>query len=626
MSGSVRMSIPERIIWWAVGTMGSLVIRLTYLTLRIREVGLDNLEQGRRLGTGAVIYAIWHGRLLGNCYNNRNQGICVMISRHRDGEIIARIVEKLGFLTARGSVTRGAASALKLMLHTLRTGHDLGLTVDGPKGPPLEVKPGAVYASAQSGCPVVPLSVGYSSCWHFSSWDRFQFPKPFSRMVVGYGPPIQVPKKLDEQEVARWCKKVEIGINRVAALCGNLARPIKRKAVSLMFPLLEKFLTRERNRLLHLPLLMILCPAELAYRLLWLLREKLYDSGWLKPKPPPVPALCVGSLFLGGAGKTPLAMLIARTLAERGTPAAVLTRGYGGSRQGRKEVLVIHPGDEKKYQPGRLASWAGDEAALLARCSDKIGVVVCSDRSLGAEAAVAELGAQALVLDDGFGHRRFGRTMDLLLVPDSLVRTTGHLFPAGYLREPRTAAGRARAIVLIRLAGLSAPAPRITWAEGKQVLVLHKSASALTPLADWLSREHQAEEATLSIQTLQGKNVLAFCGIAHPESFRAFVASLDPAHLEVVAYPDHHLYSLRDQQWLRARARDSGAVLATTEKDAVKLDPASIGADCLVLGLKLEESQPGTLDSLLEELLRSHDKKTCQASQDRTFSNLTGNN
>lgn len=625
MSGSVRMGIPERIIWWAVGTLGSLVMRLIYLTLRIREVGLDNLEQGKRLGTGAVVYAYWHGRLLGHCYNNRNQGVCVMISRHRDGEIIARIVEKLGFLTARGSATRGAASALKHMLRNLRTGHDLALTVDGPKGPPLEVKPGAVYASAQSGCPVVPTSVGYSSCWHFSSWDRFQFPKPFSSMVVGYGPPIQVPKKLDKQEVALWCKKVEIGINRVATLCDNLARPIKRKAVSLMFPLLEKFLTRKRDRLWHLPLLMILCPAELAYRLLWLLRERLYHSGWLKPKPPPVPALCVGSLFLGGAGKTPLAMLIASTLAQRGIPAAVLTRGYGGSHKARKEVLVIHPGDEKKYPPGRLASWAGDEAALLVRCSDKVGVVVCSDRSLGAKAAVAELGAQALVLDDGFGHRRFGRTMDLLLLPDNLIRTTGHIFPAGYLREPRRAAGRARAIVLTRPAGSPAPAPRITWAEGKQVLVLHKSVSALNPLADWLSRGHQAEGATLSIQALQGKNLLAFCGIAHPESFRAFVASFDPASLEVVAYRDHHLYSFRDQQWLRARARNSGAVLVTTEKDAVKLDPASIGADCLVLGLKLEESQPGTLDSLLQELLRSSGKKTCQASQYKTFSNMTGN-
>jgi len=621
MNGSVGISVPKRFFWRAVGTLGSLVIRLIYLTLRIREVGLDNLEQARRLGSGPVVYAVWHGRLLGNCYNNRNQGACVMISRHRDGEIIARIVEKLGFLTARGSTTRGAASALKFMLRTLRNGRDLALTVDGPKGPPLKVKPGAVYASAKSGCPLVPVSVGYSACWRFSSWDRFQVPKPFARMIVGYGEPIQVPENTGEQDVALWCKKVETAINRVAALCDNLSRPINRKAASSIFPLLEKFLTRRRNRPWHLPLLVILWPAELVYRSLWLSREKLYSIGWLKPNPPPVPALCVGSLFPGGAGKTPLAMLIARILAEQRIPAAILTRGYRGSHRGRKKVLVIRPGDEKKYRPGRLASLAGDEAALLARCGEKLGVVVCPDRSLGAKAAVAELGAQALVLDDGFGHRRFGRTMDLLLVPEDLLHATAHVVPAGYLREPRAAAGRARAIVLTLQAGSSSAPVRITWAEGKQVLLLYKSPGALTPLGDWLSKGHQAQETSLSIQ---GKNVLAFCGIAHPENFRASVASLHPARLEVVAYRDHHPYSIREQERLKARARDSAAVLVTTEKDAVKLDPGSIGTDCLVLELKLEQSRPGTLESLVHELLAGSDEKTCQALQDKTSSNTKG--
>jgi len=622
MSSSARRRIPQRVIWWAVGLLGSLLVRLIYLTLRIREVGLDNLEAGRRLGTGAVIYAAWHARLLGNSYNNRNQSICVMVSRHRDGEILARILKRFGFFSARGSTTRGAAPALKLMLRTLRAGHDLGLTVDGPKGPPLKVKPGVVYASAQSGCPVVPISVGYSSCWHFSSWDRFQVPKPFARMFVCHGAPIQVPKKPDEQDVALWCKKVETGLNRVAALSDNLSRPIERKTLSLVFPLLENFLTRRRNSLWQFPLLIILYPAELAYRSLWLLREKLYSSGWLKPKPPPVPALCVGSLFLGGAGKTPLAMLIARTLAEQGTATAILTRGYKRPRRVRKEVMVIRHGDGKKYQPGRLASSAGDEAALLARCSDKVGVVVCPDRSLGAKAAAAELGAQAVVLDDGFGHRRFGRTMDLLLVPDNLLGATGHTVPAGYLREPRAAAARARAIVLTLPTGSPAPAERISWAGDKQVLLFYKSAGGLTPLGSWISGEYQAEEAALSVQ---GKNVLAFCAIAHPENFRTLIASLNPARLEVVAYRDHHHYSAPDQQWLSARARDSGALLLTTEKDAVKLDPGLIGTDCLVLGLKLAESRPGTLDSLLKELLRSGGKNTCQASQDKIFSNTIDN-
>jgi len=532
-------NIFSRIFWWILAIAGSVFLRLIYSTVRCREEGLENLSNARKLGPGRVVFVSWHARLLGSCYYHRNQGVCVMISRHRDGEIIAGIVGRLGFIPARGSATRGAAAALKAMLGTLGSGRDLALTVDGPRGPAGKVKPGAIYASSKSGCPLIPVSVGYSSKFVFSSWDRFQFPRPFCRMVVCYGTPMQIPGELDEDEIARWCLRVEKELNRTAALADNLARPVQRTGKLRVLPLLESFLTRERDHWYHLPLLAVLLPLEAVYRLLWQVREKLYALGILRSRSVPVPSVCVGSLALGGAGKTPVAMFLARRLSRMGVRVAVLTRGYGGLHSRSRKALIVHPGAASKENLNLLAQLVGDEAALVAWKLESVGLVVCSDRIRGAQTAVDKLGAQVLVMDDGFGHRRLARSMDLLLFTERLLHINTHLLPAGYFREPLAAAQRARAIVVDWSNGAESREPLLRWAQGKPVLSLRKSAAGVLPLDRWLSDPNEQNSALLPAETLKGKRVLAFCGIAHPESFRDLLAGYDPGLLELVAFQDH---------------------------------------------------------------------------------------
>ena len=599
MSSARDMGLFTRLGWWMLGLLGTLLIRLLYLTVRGSEVGLEHVARGRKDGKGPLVFALWHSRLLGNCYNNRGQGVGVMNSRHRDNEIIVRVIVRLGFVSVRGSSTRGGVAALKNMLHLMDQGHDLAFTVDGPRGPALKVKPGAVYAAARSGCPLITASVSYSSFWQIPSWDRFQVPRPFSRMVVGYGSPLKIPENPSEKEIERWCLEAERQLNRLTAFTDSLARPLEYRRGWGLAPLVEKFLSRERDRWYHWPLLALLLPFELAYRLLWFIREKLYDSGRLKAQPPSVPALCVGSLYLGGAGKTPLTILLTRALEKKISPVAVLTRGYGGSSGRGSEPLVLGPGELKNRPLRELARMAGDEAALILHSLEKTGMVVCGDRVKGTRAAVAELGAKALLLDDGFGHRRLGRTLDLLSFSESLLRANGHTLPAGCLREPRPALKRARALAIIRQTESDLPLPRFISRSGKPVLYFRRSPGKLVPLAEWHDGRREGTPAAL----LEGRPVFGFCGIADPEGFRQTLAALGAFPLTVLAFADHARYSAREQRELFERARGAGALPVTTEKDAVKLDLELIGPGCLVLCLELEAEDSAALDALLEELL-----------------------
>ena len=591
----------QRIKWWLVGLAGSLLVRLAFITVKSTSYGLENVAEARRTGRGQIVFAIWHGRLLGNCYANRNWGAAVMNSRHADGEIMSRIVQRLGFISVRGSSTRGAVAALKAMLRTLRSGHDLAFTLDGPKGPPLVAKPGAIYTASRSGCPLVPVSVGYSRCWQFASWDRFQFPRPFCRMAVGYGRPILLPRDLDESSEAQWTARVEKGLNRMADACDNLARPPVLDRRSLAGRLVAGFLRRKSDFGICLPLVVLLLPFELIYRALWGIREITYSIGLAKSSLPAAPVICAGSLFAGGAGKTPLAVELARRLTARGITVAVLLRGYG-SHSGRGSVpLVIPAGEVTGPRLAQLARSAGDEPALIARSVPSAAVVVSADRVRSARTATERLGARVLVLDDGFGHRKLARQLDLLLFTPALARSGLHLLPAGYLREPRRAVRRAAALVVIRGGPGEAESEIRRWSAGREIVWLRRRVAGVMRLADWLASPTALSWAD-PCQTLAGGRLLAFCGIASPESFRETLVSFAPERLDLAAFADHHPYSEADQERLAAAARQRQARLVTTEKDAVKLDPRLVGADCLVLGLFLEEEQPGSLDRLLDKL------------------------
>jgi hypothetical protein len=163
-------------------------------TWRVAHVGEDRVARARfGPGRGPVIYAFTHGVLLPLTFTHRDRGVRVLVSQSRDGEIIARVLERLGFETARGSSTRGGDRAVLRLAAAGRAGHDLAVTPDGPRGPRGSAAPGVAVVAARAMAPIVPMGVASRPAWNARSWDRFLVPPPFARVWVVYGTPVEVP-------------------------------------------------------------------------------------------------------------------------------------------------------------------------------------------------------------------------------------------------------------------------------------------------------------------------------------------------------------------------------------------------------------------------------------------------
>ena len=125
-------------------------------------------------------------------WHHRDEGIRVLISEHRDGEMIARFAHTLGFETVRGSTTRGGERALLGLSRALQNGEEVAITTDGPRGPARRSQPGALISSARAGTAILPIAMSVDRAWRFRSWDRFIVPKPLARVTVAYGTPFVV--------------------------------------------------------------------------------------------------------------------------------------------------------------------------------------------------------------------------------------------------------------------------------------------------------------------------------------------------------------------------------------------------------------------------------------------------
>src|SRR5262245_11741310 len=126
-------------------------------TTRLRVLGREHLEAARRRGP-RVVYAFWHQRQAFFTWSHRDHKAAILVSRSRDGEMIARVMELSGLAACRGSSSRGAAAAAKAMLEASEAGYDIGITPDGPRGPSRTVKPGALYLASKLGLPIVPIA------------------------------------------------------------------------------------------------------------------------------------------------------------------------------------------------------------------------------------------------------------------------------------------------------------------------------------------------------------------------------------------------------------------------------------------------------------------------------------
>lgn len=203
-----RASWRKRFEVAAIAGLGYPFVTALGRTLRWRTEGLGHLEtivaSGRR-----PVMAFWHGRILPAAYYFRRRGIVVITSENFDGEWIARIIERLGYGTARGSTSRGARRAMLRLVREMRAGKPVGFTVDGPRGPARVAQPGAVWLASATGNPVLPFHLEASAHWTLRSWDRTQIPKPFSTVALVIGEPLEVPRGATDAQIEAARRQLE---------------------------------------------------------------------------------------------------------------------------------------------------------------------------------------------------------------------------------------------------------------------------------------------------------------------------------------------------------------------------------------------------------------------------------
>lgn len=208
-----RFSFSQRITLAIVPRLVALLLRGLHRTLRYEVV----VEPGAEPATPPAqqVWCFWHRCLIPcACYFYPRFKPAVLISLSFDGELIARTIERLGYLTARGSSTRSGGSGLWALAKAVERGHPAVFTADGPRGPVYEVKPGAVKLAQLTGYAIGIFYAHPEKAWVLRSWDRFLIPKPFSRVALSYARQIEVPRSEDPQVIEAKRLEVEAALER----------------------------------------------------------------------------------------------------------------------------------------------------------------------------------------------------------------------------------------------------------------------------------------------------------------------------------------------------------------------------------------------------------------------------
>ena len=170
----------------------------------------SKVEKSRQISENEnYVYVFWHNKLLiASVFLDKLGDTAVLASPSKDGEIVSTVLEKYGYEVIRGSSDKQAVKGLVTLLKKLKKGYNIGTPVDGPKGPIYEVKPGMLYLAQKSGTKIIPVGGAFSKKWTFEkAWDRFEFPKPFSKLSCVLGDPIEVEKGRDIEEYSEIVKE-----------------------------------------------------------------------------------------------------------------------------------------------------------------------------------------------------------------------------------------------------------------------------------------------------------------------------------------------------------------------------------------------------------------------------------
>ena len=301
----------------------------------------------------------------------------------------------------------------------------------------------------------------------------------------------------------------------------------------------------------------LLSGAAVCYGAVVGLRNVLYDRSWLASGELAVPVICVGNVTVGGTGKTPLVIWLCRALQKRGLKVALLSRGYkGDGEQGN------------------------DEIRMMREALPEVAILVGADRLANGRRAVAEYQAEVVVLDDGFGHRRLRRDLDVVTVDCTCPFGYGKLLPRGLLRESRHQLRRAGAVVLTRSDAIGAAELARLRSEIEKLVGTKETNNdngqaqskpivygEHRPVGLYNGRGEQVELAAL-----RGKKVAAFCGIGNPQAFADTLGKLGAEVVELKCFDDHVEYDEGVFETVTALRDERQAQWSvTTEKDWVKL-------------------------------------------------------
>jgi len=391
----------------------------------------------------------------------------------------------------------------------------------------------------------------------------------------------------------------------------------------------ERLAQLERSRsALARPALAALSLAAGGYAAALKARGWCYASGLFPRHQLSRPVISVGNIEAGGTGKTPLVCLLARLLREAGLKVAVVSRGYRGAAD--SPVNVVSDGERVLLSP----ELAGDEPYLMARELPGVCVLTGRRRYQPAQAAVEQLGAQVILLDDGFQHLSLSRDLDIVVIGEALGEAlseslseapgealaepldsnehfcevgAARLLPRGLLREPLSALGRADAYVLTGQAAAALKPKLSRRFPGKAVFIARHLPEQLRPLGGGEALRPEAlRPDERSPEDLRGAAVAAFCGLGAPQRFRRTLTSLGADLRAFHPFPDHHAFSAAELAELAREAASLSAMLVTTEKDAVRCEgliggglSANLLAQVWALGVRLSVDDEAGLRALV---------------------------
>jgi len=344
------------------------------------------------------------------------------------------------------------------------------------------------------------------------------------------------------------------------------------------------------------PIILILSFLSLPYRLVVNIRNRMYDLGIFKQEKLPCKVISVGNITVGGMGKTPTVIMLSNLLKGKGYRPAVLSRGYGGKAQSKVNIVS----DGSHILLGHIE--AGDEPVLIAKSTVGIPVLTGAKRTLTGQAAIKNLGADILILDDAFQHRQIFRDIDIVLLNREKPFGNGFLLPRGPLREPQEALKRAHYLIW-----------KDNVRDGRYPLYQEQGIGSFLPVLSMYPKPkfliRGNTEDSLPLEYIKGKKVCAIAGIGLPEAFGETIDSLGGILVSFLPFPDHYHYTSQDISDIRNISSATGAeIIITTEKDGIHLtDFPDFLKDILLLKVEMEilPSREEFEATILEKLKKS---------------------